>query len=171
MNLKELISKNPKKRLAILIEAAKQLNKKTADLNEISRYLITQNPCKYKWNDTKKTLIRAGLADADQTYKIIQELKRQRDNLAIEDELRTQISEAVDCIGEKGNNHLNEYLKDIFSVRTQRVLINRVKIHTLGELISLTEEQLLSNRTFGKMCLKEVKSKLQKYGLSLKQDK
>jgi DNA-directed RNA polymerase subunit alpha len=52
------------------------------------------------------------------------------------------------------------------SVRASNCL-ESAKIHTIGELVKLTENDLLKVRSFGKTSLREVKRKLQDLGLSL----
>ncbi len=52
------------------------------------------------------------------------------------------------------------------SVRASNCL-ESAKIHTVGELIKLTEDDLLKVRSFGKTSLREVKRKLQDLGVSL----
>lgn len=52
------------------------------------------------------------------------------------------------------------------SVRPRNCLIS-MNIHTLGDLIQKTEEELLSYRNFGENSLQEIKSILRQYGLSL----
>jgi len=52
------------------------------------------------------------------------------------------------------------------SVRTSNCL-DAAKINTIGELVRMTEHDLLELRGFGKTCLAEVKQKLSELGLSL----
>ena len=52
------------------------------------------------------------------------------------------------------------------SVRASNCL-ESAKIHTVGELVKLSENDLLKVRSFGKTSLREVKRKLQDIGLSL----
>lgn len=52
------------------------------------------------------------------------------------------------------------------SVRAAHCLENE-DIHTVGDLVSLTEEQLLQVRNFGRTSLEEVEEKLEQMGLSL----
>jgi len=53
-----------------------------------------------------------------------------------------------------------------FSVRVRNCL-QRMNIHTLGDLCSLTEEELLNSRNFGETSLQEIKEVLQARGLRL----
>ena len=46
--------------------------------------------------------------------------------------------------------------------------LKREGIHTIGELVSHTEQDLLDIRNFGMKSIDEVKEKLQGFGLSLK---
>ena len=52
------------------------------------------------------------------------------------------------------------------SVRASNCL-ESAKIHTIGDLVKLTDGDLLKVRSFGKTSLREVKRKLQDLGLSL----
>lgn len=55
------------------------------------------------------------------------------------------------------------------SVRAVNCLL-REGVHTVGQLIEKTEQELMSFRAFGRGCLTEVQEKLRALGLSLKQD-
>ncbi|MSR47693.1 MAG: tetratricopeptide repeat protein [Planctomycetes bacterium] len=55
------------------------------------------------------------------------------------------------------------------SVRSRRAL-ETLGVRTLGELIGLSELQLLSCKNFGQTSLMEIKKKLEAYGLALKQE-
>jgi DNA-directed RNA polymerase subunit alpha len=55
-----------------------------------------------------------------------------------------------------------------FSIRSRRAL-EGLKIHTLGELISKTEAELLACKNFGQTSLNEVRQRLAEYGLKLRE--
>jgi DNA-directed RNA polymerase subunit alpha len=50
-----------------------------------------------------------------------------------------------------------------------RACLEKAHITTIGELISKTPEELLSVKNFGQVSLNEIRQKLAKYGLSLKE--
>jgi DNA-directed RNA polymerase subunit alpha len=54
-----------------------------------------------------------------------------------------------------------------FSLRAANILDN-VNINTVGELVTRTEKDLLKYRNCGKKTVKEIQSKLQELGLSLR---
>jgi DNA-directed RNA polymerase subunit alpha len=55
-----------------------------------------------------------------------------------------------------------------FSIRSRRAL-EGLKVHTLGELISKTEAELLACKNFGQTSLNEVRQRLAEYGLRLRE--
>lgn len=54
----------------------------------------------------------------------------------------------------------------VLNVRTFNCLISS-DIKTIGQLVSKTEEDLLNIRSFGKVCLAEIKEELNRYNLKL----
>jgi DNA-directed RNA polymerase subunit alpha len=74
---------------------------------------------------------------------------------------------ATPQMSEELQNKLNQPIGTMeLSVRASNCL-ESAKIHTIGELVKLTEGDLLKVRSFGKTSLREVKRKLQDLGLSL----
>jgi len=68
---------------------------------------------------------------------------------------------------EESTRNLEKPIEDLdLSVRSYNCL-KRAGIHTLGELIEKTEEDMMKVRNLGKKSLKEVKQKLEELGLSL----
>jgi DNA-directed RNA polymerase subunit alpha len=68
---------------------------------------------------------------------------------------------------EESSRNLEKPIEDLdLSVRSYNCL-KRAGIHTLGELIEKTEEDMMKVRNLGKKSLKEVKQKLEELGLSL----
>lgn len=71
----------------------------------------------------------------------------------------------------KGTNHeamLNKTMGELsLSVRARKAL-QLLNIQTLGDLVALTEAELLGVKNFGATSLAEVKTKLTEYGLSLR---
>lgn len=65
---------------------------------------------------------------------------------------------------------LNTSIEEMdFGVRTYRCF-KKSKIEKLGDIVNKTESELMNIRNFGKTSLKEVKEKLAKLGLSLKEE-
>lgn len=74
---------------------------------------------------------------------------------------------ATPQMNEELQNKLNQPIATMeLSVRASNCL-ESAKIHTIGDLVKLTEGDLLKVRSFGKTSLREVKRKLQDLGLSL----
>jgi DNA-directed RNA polymerase subunit alpha len=74
---------------------------------------------------------------------------------------------ATPQMNEELQNKLNQSISTMdLSVRASNCL-ESAKIHTVGDLVKLTEGDLLKVRSFGKTSLREVKRKLQDLGLSL----
>ncbi|HEY4328720.1 MAG TPA: DNA-directed RNA polymerase subunit alpha [Phycisphaerae bacterium] len=74
---------------------------------------------------------------------------------------------ATPQMNEELQNRLNQPIGTMdLSVRASNCL-ESAKIHTIGDLVKLTEGDLLKVRSFGKTSLREVKRKLQDLGLSL----
>jgi len=68
---------------------------------------------------------------------------------------------------EESSRNLEKPIEDLdLSVRSYNCL-KRAGIHSLGELIEKTEEDMMKVRNLGKKSLKEVKQKLEELGLSL----
>ncbi len=68
---------------------------------------------------------------------------------------------------EESSRNLEKPIEDLdLSVRSYNCL-KRAGIHTLGELIEKTEEDMMKVRNLGKKSLKEVKQKLEELGLGL----
>jgi DNA-directed RNA polymerase subunit alpha len=68
---------------------------------------------------------------------------------------------------EESTRNLEKPIEDLdLSVRSYNCL-KRAGIHTLGELIDKTEEDMMKVRNLGKKSLKEVKQKLEELGLAL----
>jgi len=73
----------------------------------------------------------------------------------------------VERKSEEKNRNLEKPIEDLdLSVRSYNCL-KRAGIHTLGELIEKTEEDMMKVRNLGKKSLKEVKQKLEEMNLSL----
>jgi len=74
---------------------------------------------------------------------------------------------ATPQMNEELQNKLNQPIGTMdLSVRASNCL-ESAKIHTIGDLVKMTEADLLKVRSFGKTSLREVKRKLQDLGLSL----
>lgn len=74
---------------------------------------------------------------------------------------------ATPPMNEELQNKLNQPISTMdLSVRASNCL-ESAKIHTIGELVKMTDGDLLKVRSFGKTSLREVKRKLQDMGLSL----
>ncbi|MCL2645641.1 MAG: DNA-directed RNA polymerase subunit alpha [Phycisphaerales bacterium] len=87
------------------------------------------------------------------------------DNLDAELPDNTQV--ATPQMNEELQGKLNQPIGAMeLSVRASNCL-ESAKIHTIGDLVKLTEGDLLKVRSFGKTSLREVKRKLQDLGLSL----
>lgn len=79
------------------------------------------------------------------------------------------IDEAVETRAEKRNRILETPISEFeLSVRARNCL-RKMNINTLGDLIKLTEAELLSYKNFGETSLKEIKTLLAKRGLRLGQ--
>jgi DNA-directed RNA polymerase subunit alpha len=75
-------------------------------------------------------------------------------------------SKPEDEITDELQEKLNKLVADLdLSVRASNCL-EAAKIKTIGELVSLTEEEVLAIRNFGRTTLKEVKKKLAQLGMS-----
>jgi DNA-directed RNA polymerase subunit alpha len=82
-------------------------------------------------------------------------------------ELPDNSTVATPQMNEELQNKLNQPISTMdLSVRASNCL-ESAKIHTVGDLVKLTEGDLLKVRSFGKTSLREVKRKLQDNGLSL----
>ncbi len=82
-------------------------------------------------------------------------------------ELPDNTTVATPQMNEELQNKLNQPISTMdLSVRASNCL-ESAKIHTVGDLVKLTEGDLLKVRSFGKTSLREVKRKLQDIGLSL----
>ena len=82
------------------------------------------------------------------------------------------VPESAEEISDRGidkiNEQLNRSVEELeLSVRSYNCL-KREGIHTVGELISRSEQDLLDIRNFGAKSIDEVKAKLAEMGLSLK---
>jgi DNA-directed RNA polymerase subunit alpha len=74
---------------------------------------------------------------------------------------------AAPAMNEELQTRLNQPITVLdLSVRASNCL-ESAKIHSIGELVKMTEADLLKVRSFGKTSLREVKRKLQEIGLSL----
>lgn len=86
---------------------------------------------------------------------------------SIDAELSEPSRVATPAMNEELQGKLNQPISTLdLSVRASNCL-ESAKIHTVGELVKLTENDLLKVRSFGKTSLREVKRKLQDIGLSL----
>jgi DNA-directed RNA polymerase subunit alpha len=86
---------------------------------------------------------------------------------SIDAEIETSTPIATPAMSEELTNKLNQPIATMeLSVRASNCL-ESAKIHTVGELVKLTENDLMKVRSFGKTSLREVKRKLQDMGLSL----
>jgi DNA-directed RNA polymerase subunit alpha len=82
-------------------------------------------------------------------------------------ELPDNSTVATPQMNEELQNKLNQPIGTMdLSVRASNCL-ESAKIHTIGDLVKMTEGDLLKVRSFGKTSLREVKRKLQDLGLSL----
>ena len=85
------------------------------------------------------------------------------------------VSEQVMIEEEVVEDHVNEELVKKLSIPIQELelsvragnCLDSVKINTVGELVSMTEANLLKVRSFGKTSLREIKRKLADIGLTL----
>ncbi len=76
-------------------------------------------------------------------------------------------AEPEDEITDELQEKMNKLVADLdLSVRASNCL-EAAKIKTIGELVSLSEEEVLAIRNFGRTTLKEVKKKLAQLGMSL----
>lgn len=76
-------------------------------------------------------------------------------------------AEPKDEITDELQEKMNKLVADLdLSVRASNCL-EAAKIKTIGELVSLSEEEVLAIRNFGRTTLKEVKKKLAQLGMSL----
>jgi len=86
---------------------------------------------------------------------------------SIDAELTVSSAPAAPAMNEELQNKLNASISTLeLSVRASNCL-ESAKIHTVSELVKMTETDLLKVRSFGKTSLREVKRKLQDIGLSL----
>ena len=87
------------------------------------------------------------------------------ENLDAEIPVRDEV--ATPALNEELTAKLNQSISTLdLSVRASNCL-ESAKIHTIGDLVKMTEGDLLKVRSFGKTSLREVKRKLQDIGLSL----
>lgn len=85
---------------------------------------------------------------------------------SLDAELNVELEPATPAINEALTAKLNQPISTMdLSVRASNCL-ESAKIHTVGELVKLTENDLLKVRSFGKTSLREVKRKLQDLGLA-----
>jgi DNA-directed RNA polymerase subunit alpha len=86
---------------------------------------------------------------------------------SLDAELPENDTVATPQMNEELQNRLNQPISTMdLSVRASNCL-ESAKIHTIGDLVKMTEGDLLKVRSFGKTSLREVKRKLQDLGLSL----
>ena len=86
---------------------------------------------------------------------------------SLDAELETIPQSVAPAMNEELQGKLNQQISTLeLSVRASNCL-ESAKIHTIGELAKMTENDLLKVRSFGKTSLREVKRKLQDIGLSL----
>ena len=93
--------------------------------------------------------------------------KNLRLGMALEDKtLAPQKSSAV--AASASDELLNKTVEDFeMSVRVKKCL-HRLNIHTIGDIVSRTEAELLGCKNFGVTSLNEIKQKLTTLGLSLR---
>ena len=86
-------------------------------------------------------------------------------------ELNTQ-AEGVEVgpapVAEETNPEMNIPIEDLNLTQRSYNCLKREGIHTIGELVAHTEQDLLDIRNFGMKSIDEVKEKLQSLGLALK---
>ncbi|MEI8194566.1 MAG: DNA-directed RNA polymerase subunit alpha C-terminal domain-containing protein, partial [Phycisphaerae bacterium] len=86
---------------------------------------------------------------------------------SLDAELNVEFQPAAPALNEALSAKLNQPISVLdLSVRASNCL-ESAKIHTIGELLKLSENDLLKVRSFGKTSLREVKRKLQDIGLTL----
>jgi DNA-directed RNA polymerase subunit alpha len=103
-------------------------------------------------------------------------------NLAVLYEDNQQLDKASQCVETVLENHPNHkraimFKKDIDSSKTMfsdfelsvrsRNCLKKMKIDTIGDLLNITEAELLSYKNFGETSLREIKTILESKGLSL----
>ena len=71
-------------------------------------------------------------------------------------------------VAEETNPEMAVPIEDLNLTQRSYNCLKREDIHTIGELVSHTEQDLLDIRNFGMKSIDEVKEKLQTLGLSLK---
>ena len=71
-------------------------------------------------------------------------------------------------VAEETNPEMSIPIEDLNLTQRSYNCLKREGIHTIGELVSHTEQDLLDIRNFGMKSIDEVKEKLQGFGLSLK---
>lgn len=87
----------------------------------------------------------------------------------VESSMEMLIDDAVERRVEKRNRMLQRQITEFeLSVRARNCL-KKMKIQTLGDLLNLSETELLSYKNFGETSLQEIKALLQKLGLHLGQ--
>ena len=76
-----------------------------------------------------------------------------------------------DSDAEGKNSLLTKSIKELeLSIRSENCLL-RGGIHTIGELVSRSKDDLLKIRNLGKISLREIEEKMAKYGIVLSDDK
>lgn len=71
-------------------------------------------------------------------------------------------------VAEETNPEMNIPIEDLNLTQRSYNCLKREGIHTIGELVAHTEQDLLDIRNFGMKSIDEVKEKLQSLGLALK---
>ena len=80
-------------------------------------------------------------------------------------------SGAEEAVDAGKNSILNKSIKELeLSIRSENCLL-RYGIHTIGELVSHSKDDLLKIRNLGKISLREIEEKTAKYGIVLSDDK
>ena len=99
--------------------------------------------------------------------KAILETKGLRLGMALEDK-EASAAEAADQISAEEQGLLNKSVDDLqLSVRSRKCL-ERLNIHSVGDLIRKTEAELLGCKNFGVTSLNEIKKALTNFGFSLR---
>ena len=83
-------------------------------------------------------------------------------------EQRTDVEVGPAPVAEETNPEMAVPIEDLNLTQRSYNCLKREGIHTIGELVSHTEQDLLDIRNFGMKSIDEVKEKLQTLGLSLK---
>ncbi|MBM4043665.1 MAG: tetratricopeptide repeat protein [Planctomycetes bacterium] len=84
---------------------------------------------------------------------------------ALEEVKKPDETEAIPSVGDR--EALDRPLAELgLCVRAKRCM-DKLEIHTIGDLVQKTEQELLDCKNFGQTSLKEVREKLQELGLSL----